>query len=396
MSPPPAVPVSARAADVYRRAVVIDMHNDLSSRILDDGYDPDVEHPPGFGRDRGETDVPRLMASGVTAQFLAAFVHARYARATPDESWERVGRHIDAIRAFVERHPGRLLLGTTAGDVRRAKAAGRVAIFIGVEGGHAIRNSLANLRELYRRGVRYMTLTWNNGNDWAGSSLGEGDTRTGGLTDAGREIVREMHRLGMLVDVSHVSDATFADVIEMGGPPVIASHSSARALDPHPRNLSDDMLRAVARTGGVVNVNFCSAFLDPGFAEETERLRSITAAEEDLAAARPGADPERVRADHAELLTHRLQGIPRPPLSALIDHIEHIAHVAGVGHVGLGSDFDGVNGLLPTGMLDVTYLPNIAQALLDRGWPDADVTQVLGANMLRVLDRVLEPPAPDR
>ncbi|HEX8724878.1 MAG TPA: membrane dipeptidase, partial [Gemmatimonadaceae bacterium] len=256
-----ALPVSPRAAALYRRAVVIDMHNDMANRVLDDGYDPDVLHAPGYGSDRGETDLPRLVSSGITAQFLAAFVHARYAQAEPDQSWARVNAYLDTIHAFVRRHPGHLLPGTTARDAVRAKREGKVAVFIGIEGGHVIENSLEKLRVLYGRGARYMTLTWNNGNDWAGSSIGEHGTRTGGLTDFGREVVREMNRMGMLVDVSHVSDATFADVLATSSAPVIASHSGARALNPHARNLSDDMLRAVAHAGGVVNVNFFSVFL---------------------------------------------------------------------------------------------------------------------------------------
>ena len=389
-----APPLSARAADVYRRAVVIDMHNDMANRMLDDGYDAEVLHEPGYGRDRGETDLPRLLASGITAQFLAAFVHARYAAASPGQSWSRVGVYLDAIHAFVNRHPGRLFLATTSHDVVRAKREGCVAIFIGIEGGHAIENSLDKLRTLYRRGARYMTLTWNNGNDWAGSSIGEHGTRTGGLTEFGREVVREMNRLGMLVDVSHVSDATFADVIATSAAPVIASHSGARAIAAHPRNLSDDMLRAVARGGGVVNVNFFSVFLDAAVAAQAEQLREATAAEEAAAAARPGVDPAEVRGRYARLLSERLHSIPRLPLSALIDHIDHVARVAGVDHVGLGSDFDGVDQVLPADMLDVTHLPNIAQALLDRGYDEAGVAAILGGNMLRVMEAVLDRPAP--
>ncbi len=390
-----AFPLSARAADVYRRAIVIDMHNDLSNRMLDDGYDADMLHLPGYGSDHGETDLPRLLASGISAQFLAAFVHARYAEAVPDQSWARVGAHLDAIHAFVNRHSGQLCLGTTSRDVVRAKREGMVAIFIGIEGGHAIENSLDKLRALYRRGARYLTLTWNNGNDWAGSSIGEHGTRTGGLTAFGREVVREMNRLGMLVDVSHVSDATFDDVIATSRDPVIASHSGARAIAAHPRNLSDDMLRAVARTGGVVNVNFFSVFLDAGVAAHADRFREVTGAEEAAAAARPGADPAAVRARYAAILSERLHSIPRLPLTVLIDHLDHVARVAGVDHVGLGSDFDGVDQVLPADMLDVTHLPNIAQALLDRGYSDEDVGKVLGGNMLRVMGVVLDRPTPD-
>lgn len=347
--------LSSRAARVYRESYVIDMHDDMPSKILDEHYDPDVRHRAGFAAGEGHTDLPRLLESGVTAEFMSAFVDATYAAKHPDQSYARVGLYLDTIAAFARRHPASLILATRAADVRRAKAEGRVAVFIGVEGGHAIENSLDKLRDLYRRGARYMTLTWNNGNDWAGSSIGQGGTRRGGLTPLGRDVVREMNRLGMLVDLSHVSDSTFFDALEVSTAPVIASHSSARAINDHPRNLSDEQLRAIARNGGVVNVNFYSRFLDPRF---------------DAAAENGGTTP-------------------RTPLAVLIDHIDHIARVAGVDHVGIGSDFDGVTAL-PQGMEDITRLPYIAQALLDRGYSEDDVKKILGGNMLRVMDAVLK------
>ena len=340
--------VSPRAMRLYRDAIVIDTHDDMATKILDDHYDPDVRHAPGFGKTEGHTDLPRLLESGITAEFLSAWVDAGYATKRPDESYQRVGLYLDTIAAFAHRHPQQLIFARTAADVRRAKAEGTVAILIGVEGGHAIENSLDRLDDLYRRGARYMTLTWNNGNDWAGSSIGVGNTRTGGLTAFGRNVIREMNRLGMLVDISHVSDSTFFDAIAASTAPVICSHSSARAINDHPRNLSDDQLRAVARNGGV-NVNFFSKFIDPAFA-----------------------------------------GSRQTPLSVLIDHIDHIAKVAGVDHVGIGSDFDGVSAL-PQGMEDITRLPRIAQALLDRGYSEDDVRKILGGNMLRVMDAVLRP-----
>jgi membrane dipeptidase len=257
--------------------------------------------------------------------------------------------YVDTIHAFVARHPDRLIMATSAADVRRAKREGKVAIFIGVEGGHAIESSLDRLRELHDRGARYLTLTWNNGNAWAGSSVGLDGTRTGGLTPFGRDVVREMNRLGMLVDLSHVSDSTFFDAIEVSTAPVIASHSSARAINAVPRNLSDEQLRAIARNGGVVNVNFYSRFIDPDFRESRAT-----------------------------------------PLAVLIDHFDHIAKVAGVDHVGIGSDFDGVSAL-PEGMEDVTRLPRIAEALLDRGYSESDVRKILGGNMLRVMEQVMKP-----
>ncbi len=381
--------VSAHAMQVYDDAIVIDAHNDLPSRMMD-GYDADVRHQPGYGKDRGETDLPRLLESGVTAQFLAAYVDARYAQMRPDGSWDRAEAEIDTIHAFVRRHPDRLIAATTSRDVLRAKREGKVAVFIGVEGGHAIENSLARLDTLYAQGARYLTLTWNNGNDWAGSSIGVNGTRTGGLTDFGKDVVREMNRLGMLIDVSHVSDSTFYDVLATSKDPIIASHSSARALGGHARDLSDDMLRAVARNDGVVDVNFFAAFLDPKFGAAVDSIRQAVEAQAEADARKPGADTAKVRAWADSVTEEKLHALARPPLSLLVDHIDHVARVAGVDHVGLGSDFDGVDGLLPTGMPYVTYLPAIAQGLVDRGYTDADVTKILGGNMLRVIEIVLD------
>jgi membrane dipeptidase len=347
---------------VYRQAIVIDMHNDLPTKVLDDGYDPDVRHAPGVGPAVGHTDLPRLVESGITAVFLVAWVDAAFTRRTPDASFARAMAALDVVDAFVARHPRQLIGAVSADDVRTAKASGRIAVFLAVEGGHAIEGSLERLRAFAARGVRYLTLTWNNGNEWAGSSIGVEGTRTEGLTAFGRSVIGEMNRLGMLVDVSHASDATVADVLETSTAPVIASHSSARALSDHPRNLTDAQLRAIAGAGGVINVNFYSRFIDPVF----------------RAAMDAGAS-----------------ALPVTPLSVLIDHIEHVAAVAGIEHVGLGSDFDGMSAL-PDGVPDVTGLPRVADALTARGYPDADVVRVLGGNMLGLLDRVLRPISPSR
>lgn len=356
--------VSERAARVYREAIGIDTHNDMPSKMIDDGYNADVRHTPGFEKNQGETDLPRLVESGITGVFMSAYIDPeKWTFRSPDRSWEQVQVYLDTIHAFVNRHPDHLTFATTAAEIRDAKRTGKVAVLIGVEGGHAIENSIENLRELHRRGVRYMTLTWNNGNEWAGANAGLNGTSTGGLTDRGREIVREMNRLGILVDISHVSDSTFFDAVATSSYPVIASHSSARALNRHRRNLSDEQLRAVARNGGVVNVNFYSAFIDSSFLKRSEALAGNDAA---------------------------IRALPRPPLSVLLDHFEHIIRVAGIDHVGLGSDFDGVGGLLPQGMDDVTRLPLIAQGLLDRGYSEADVKKVLGGNMLRVMEQAID------
>jgi membrane dipeptidase len=387
--------VSERAWRVYREAYVVDTHNDMPDKIVE-GYDPDVRHPAGFGAGEGHTDLPRLVESGIHAVFLSAWVDAGFARTTPDSSFERATQYVDSVHAFVARHPDRLALATTAGEVRQARERGRVAILIGVEGGHAIENSLDNLRTLHGRGVRYLTLTWNNGNDWAGSSIGVGGTRTGGLTDFGREVVAEMNRLGILVDLSHVSEATFFDALKASRAPVIASHSSARAIADHPRNLTDDQLRAIARNGGVVNVNFFSRFLDRSNARARDAIEAESAAELARRLAEPGVDSAAARAAVSRESRRRVAALPPVPLSVLIDHFEHIARVAGVDHVGIGSDFDGVSGL-PQGMEDVTRLPRIAEALLARGWSDADVKKMLGGNMMRVMQQVLDRRAvPDR
>jgi membrane dipeptidase len=379
--------LSPRALRIYRDAFVIDMHNDMPTKILEDGYDPDVRHPPGFRATEGNTDLPRLVESGLTAVFMSAWVDADYA-AKPGASYDRALQQIAAIRTFTDRHPDRLRLATTAADVRRAKADGKIAVFIGVEGGHAIEGSLDRLRELHARGARYLTLTWNNGVSWAGSSIGAGGTRTGGLTGFGRDVVREMNRLGMLVDVSHVSDSTFFDAIAASRVPVIASHSSARAINDVPRNLSDDQLRAIARNGGVVNVNFYSRFLDPAYRKRIEEVEEKVRAAR-LALAAGGPDSASNAARISAMRDSLAAAIPATPFGVLIDHIDHIAKVAGVEHVGLGSDFDGVSAL-PMGMEDVTRLPRIAQALLDRGYAEDDVKNILGGNMLRVMTRVLD------
>lgn len=371
---------------VYREAFVIDVHDDMPSKVLDEAYDADVRNAPGFGVHQGHSDLPRLVESGMTAVFMSAWVDAPYAR-TPGASFLRAQQYLSVIHSFAERHPDRLRFATTAADVRRAKREGKVAIMVGVEGGHAIEGSLDRLRDLFDRGARYMTLTWNNGNEWAGSSIGSGSTRTGGLTPFGRDVVSEMNRLGMLVDLSHVSDSTFSDAVALSTAPVIASHSSARALSDVPRNLTDDQLRAIAKTGGVVNVNFYSRFIDPVYRGRIEAVERTIAAERIAARAR-GEDSVATKARLRLMRDSLASLIPATPFHVIIDHIEHVARVAGVDHVGLGSDFNGVSAL-PDGMEDVTRLPRIAQALLDRGWAPGDVQKALGGNMLRVMEQVL-------
>jgi len=378
--------VSDHAMQVYRAAYVIDTHNDLPSKMADDSVNPDVRHPADM---KVQSDLPRFMESGITAVFLSDFVNATYALQKPDASYARAVQLADSIHSFANRNPKQLIFATTAADVERAKKEGKVAILIGVEGGHAIEGSLDKLRDLYKRGMRYMTLTWNNGNSWAGSNAGLNGTSKGGLTPFGIQVIHEMNRLGIFVDISHVSDSTFWDAVKASSKPVIASHSSARALSPHRRNMTDDMLRAVAKNGGVVNVNFYPGFIDSAYQNATNRATDPIWAWRD-SMVKQGGDSVALTAEANKRAQAALDAVPRPALSVLLDHFDHIAKVAGVDHVGIGSDFDGIE-VTPQQMEDVTMLPRIAQGLLDRGYSDEAVTKILGGNMLRVMKIVHKP-----
>jgi membrane dipeptidase len=285
-----------------------------------------------------------------------------------------------------------MLMAYSVEDIRRAHRQKKLAALMGIEGGHSIANDMHLLRDFYRLGVRYMTLSWSNTNEWADSSGDLDDPKIehhDGLTDFGKQIVLEMNRLGMIVDVSHVADKTFWDVIATSKAPVIASHSSARALTNAPRNMTDDMLRAMTKNGGVVQVNFFDGFID-----ETYR-QAIAAQRKDEEAAvqsyldkckAEGKTVAFVEVDRIE--REWLSKIPRPPLKSLIDHIDHIAKVAGIDHVGLGSDFDGVSGATPAGIDSAADLPKITQALLDRGYSGEDIRKILGGNFLRAFSQV--------
>jgi membrane dipeptidase len=263
---------------------------------------------------------------------------------------------------------------------------------MGIEGGHAIQDDLHLLRDFYRLGVRYMTLSWSNTNNWADSSGDIDDPKIqhhNGLTDFGKQVVLEMNRLGMMVDISHVADKTFWDAIGVTKAPVIASHSAARSLTNAPRNMTDDMLKAVGKNNGVVMVNFFSGFINEDFRKAADaQSKEREAAVKDYLAKQKAAGKDVQYVDAEKIQEEWMARIPRPPLSSLIDHIDHIAKVAGVDHVGLGSDFDGVSGALPDGIHSAADLPKITQALLDRGYSDDNVKKILGGNLLRVMGEV--------
>ena len=377
--------VSAQARRIHDSAIVIDTHADTPQRFLDEDFD--IASAAGTG----SIDLQKVREGNLGAEFFSIWVEPAY---FDGHYVKRALDLIDSVRQQVQRHPERMVMAYSADDIVRARTGPnkKFAALLGLEGGHAIENDLHVLDEFYQLGVRYMTLTWSNTNEWADSS-GDIDNpkvqHHDGLTPFGKQVVAEMNRLGMMVDVSHVADKPFWDTIAVTKAPVIASHSSARALTDHPRNMSDDMLKAVAKNGGVVMVNFFDAFLDDNFrrafaAQAAERDADVKANEAKLRAAGKPLNYENAE-DRVE--KEWAAKLPRPPFRVLIDHIDHIAKVAGVEHVGLGSDFDG-NPAMPQGMDSAADLPKITQALLDRGYTEAQIKGILGENLLRVFRRV--------
>ena len=361
-----------RALRIHRRAIVIDTHNDVTTPMTNDDFDLSGTPPTPY-----RTNIARMKEGGLTGEFFSLYVKPWYVQ--NGGSTRRTLDMIDSVYRAIERHPNDLMLGTSVADIRRAKRQRKIAALMGIEGGHAIEDSLATLREFYRLGVRYMTLTWNNTNNWA--DAGRGEKKHNGLSEFGKEVVREMNRLGMLVDVSHVSDKTMSDALDVSKAPIIASHSSARALSDVSRNIPDDLLKRIAKNGGVVCVNFYTVFVNaktvgPQSAERDERLK----AQQDAINEKYKNDPER-RAEESDKL-EAANPLPPLPISKLIDHIDHIVKVAGIDHVGIGADFDGANDM-PEGAKDVSMLPNITYELLKRGYSERDIRKVLGENFLR-------------
>jgi membrane dipeptidase len=377
----PDTPVSARARAIHDSAIVVDTHADTPQRFLDEKFDFGSTDP----NDIGHVSLDKARRGNLGAEFFSIWVE-------PETNKGRFAQHtfdlIDSVYEQAARHPDRMMMAFSVADIERAHREHKLAALMGIEGGHSIENDMHLLRDYYRLGVRYMTLSWSNTNEWADSSGDINDPKVehhNGLTDFGKQVVLEMNRLGMLVDISHVADKTFWDAIATTKAPVIASHSSARALVDAPRNMTDDMLRAVGKNGGVVQVNFFNAFDDADFkkAEDAQRKDEIAAVQNYTAKLKAeGKTVSYLDTDRIE--REWLAQIPRPPLKSLIDHIDHIAKVAGIDHVGLGSDFDGVSGATPQGIDSAADLPKITQALLDRGYSADDIHKILGENLLRV------------
>jgi membrane dipeptidase len=359
---------------LMRDLLILDSHIDTPGYIVDEGYQLGEEHR------YYETDIPRLKRGKVGAVFFGVYVQPQD---FPPERWlPRALEWVDAVHEEARRNPQSMEVAYTADDIERIRAAGKIAALLSLEGGHIIQDSLPVLRDFYRLGVRYMTLAHFRNNNWADS--GTDKPRHNGLTSFGRQVVREMNRLGMMVDISHVSDKTFYDVLETTQAPVIGSHSSMRAVCDIPRNMNDDMLRAVAKNGGVVFLNFNVAYLDRAAYDVFDPLRSVRDAEIAAMMAKNGTNPERFELKRAIQRKYR-QKLPKVDRGALLRHIDHAVKVMGADHVGMGSDFDGVSGMVPEGMEDVSKYPELVRGLMELGYPDGDIRKIMGQNMLRVM-----------
>jgi membrane dipeptidase len=374
----PDAQASARARQIHDRAIVLDSHDDTTQRLLFD-----KRFDIGVRNNDGNLDIPRMRDGGLDALFFSIWAPSEV---TGPPAVKRALDLIDSVREAVRTHPSDLLLVTTAADVRRAAAERKVAALMGMEGGHMIDDDLGLLRIYAALGVRYLTLTHFLNNNWADSSTDK--PRHNGLTSFGKDVVRELNRLGMMVDISHVADKTFYDVLEVTKAPVIASHSSCRAISNHPRNMSDDMLRALAKNGGVVMINYHAPFLSEEFRVASEkRDGNIVAAMEAMSKKCGGNEActimEGERLNHEAMMKGDL---PKVGWEKIIEHIDHAVKVAGADHVGLGSDFDGAT--MPLGMEDASKLPKITEALLSKGYSQKDIEKILGGNILRVMEQV--------
>jgi membrane dipeptidase len=366
--------VAERAHKLHFSSIVLDTHDDTTQRFFSKNFDLGKRNPDG------SIDIPRMREGGMNAIFFSIWIDGR---TMGPVAVQKALDQIDAVRENVRRYSNDLVLARTAEDVRRAHAQGKIAALMGVEGGHMIGNDLRMVRIFADLGVRYMTLAHFYNDEWADSSTDK--PAHNGLTDFGKEVVREMNRQGMLVDISHVSDKTFYDALEVSRAPMIASHSSCRALCNHPRDMSDDMIKALAAKGGVIQINYERSFIDQAYKDASER--------ESGGVVKMFDQFKKECAEDQECLGRKLQEMNKkltaegklPPVSweRIIYHIDHAVKLVGADHVGLGSDFDGAN--MPDGMEDCTKLPKITEALMRKGYSDADIRKILGENTLRVM-----------
>ncbi len=370
--------ISARARKLHFSSMVVDTHDDTPQRMLfETGFDLGVRHTDGH------IDIPRIREGGLSAIFFSIWVPSEV---TGPEAVKRAVRLIDAVHETARKYSKDLMLATTAEGVREARRQGKIAALMGMEGGHMIDDDLGVLRMYAVMGVRYMTLTHFKNNNWGDSSTDK--PAHNGLTDFGKDVVREMNRLGVMVDISHVSDKTFYDALEVSQAPMMASHSSCRAISSHPRNMTDDMIRALAKNGGVIHINYHVSFLDQAYFEASRKSGIDVTTYRSLVERKCGGNPacETLESERMERELMASGKLPKVNWEKIVEHIDHVVKLAGPEHVGLGSDFDGAT--MPFGMEDVTMIPKITDALLKKGYSEADVIKILGGNTLRIMEQV--------
>jgi membrane dipeptidase len=374
-------PAAADPTSIHQRAIIVDMHADTTQRLVDENVDLQTQLADGH------LDAVRAKQGGLDAQFFSIWVDPDLFGGGGASAVKRADIQIEAVRNLAAKHPETWELATTAEDVRRIAASGKIAALMGLEGGYAIDNKIENVERYYQMGVRYMSGAWSVSTDWAGSS-GDEIGKTRGLTDFGKQVIREMNRLGMMVDVSHLSDKAFWDIVNTSSRPVIATHSGCRAITNVPRNLTDDMIVAIAKTGGVVNVIFYPEHIEPGYSEKKKKVDAEIAP-----LVQRASDAEKGDAAQKKLARDRvrarefLKRLPAVSVSRIVDHIDHVVKLAGIDHVGVGSDFDGIQAV-PADLSSVADLPNLTKELLQRGYSESDIDKILGGNMLRVMEEV--------
>src|SRR6267154_1703642 len=371
--------VSEKAKKLTHSAIVVDTHDDTTQRLLDPKFDLGVRHSDG------SIDIPRMKEGGLDGIFFSIWMSGKV---TGPEAVKRATAQIGAVREQVRKHPKDMVLATTAAEVRAAKKQGKIAALMGVEGGHMINSDLSVLRTYASLGVRYMTLTHSMDVEWADSSTGK--AAHNGLTDFGKDVVGEMNRLGMIVDISHVSDKTFYDALALSKAPMVASHSSCRAICDAARNMTDQMIKDLAGKGGVIQINYHVGFLSQEFRDAEKKDPSINEGiSKEITTRCPDENDEACQLIEGDKITREFVTagkLPKVNYMKIIEHLDHAVKLVGADHVGLGSDFDGAN--MPYGMEDATMIPKITQALLQEGYSESDIRKILGENTLRVMSEV--------
>lgn len=375
-------PVTTDPLSIHRRAIIVDMHADTTQRLVDENVDLETQLADGH------LDAVRAKQGGLDAQFFSIWVDPDLFGGGGASAIKRADIQIEAVRNLAAQHPETWELATTAEDVRRIAGSGKIAALMGLEGGYAIDNKIENVERYYKLGVRYMSGAWSISTDWAGSS-GDEIGKTRGLTEFGKQVIREMNRLGMMVDVSHLSDKAFWDIVSTSTRPVIATHSGCRAITGVPRNLTDEMISAIAKTGGVVNVIFYPEHIEPGYSARKKKVDAeIAVAVQRASDAEPGDAAHKKLARDRVRAQEYLKRLPAVYISRIVDHIDHVVKLAGIDHVGVGSDFDGIQ-VVPADLSSVADLPNLTTELLKRGYSENDIDKILGGNMLRVMEEVI-------